>query len=300
MTKSEVLLLIYEILEFRLFQLNDTPVTISSLIMLAAVMIIFVLLSKLTRDMLLDRIFKRLKLDEGTAYTLTRATHYLIMLVGCLVSFQFVGIDLSGLMVIFGALSVGIGFGLQNLTSNFISGLILLVERPIRVGDRVSVGDIEGDVTEINIRSTIIRSLNNISIIVPNSEFVSAQVINWSHGELKVRIDINVGVSYSSDLETVLRCLEEVAQENKDVLKKPAHEVLHLGFGDSAWDMRIRAWIANPKQHNYVRSDINCAIVRKFRENGIEIPFPQRDLHIRSPLPVPFSKNTGNKDDDLN
>ncbi len=288
MPMTEFLTLLNEILKFRLFQLKDSPVTVSSIIMFVAVMVAFVVLSRFTRNVFLGRIFKRLHFDEGTMYTLTRVTHYLIMLMGCMVAFQFIGIDLSGLMVIFGALSVGIGFGLQNLTSNFISGLILLIERPIRVGDRVTIGDTEGDVVEINIRSTEIRSLNNISIIVPNSEFVSSQVINWSHGDLKVRIDIDVGVSYNSDLDTVLRCLNEVAQENKDVLKDPPHEVLHMGFGDSSWDMRLRAWIPNPKKHNNVRSDINCAIVRKFRDNTIEIPFPQRDLNVRSPLPIPL------------
>ncbi len=298
MNVGEILRLFYRILEFQLFQLKDTPVTIASLIMLIIVIVIFILISKMTRNIFLNQIFTRLRLDEGTAFTLTRVTHYLIMLMGCIVAFQFVGIDLSGLMVIFGALSVGIGFGLQNLTLNFISGLILLVERPIRVGDRVTVGEIEGDVIEINIRSTIIRSLNNISIIVPNSEFMSAQVINWSHGELKIRIDIDVGVSYSSDLDAVLQCLNEVAQESKDVLKKPPHEVLHMGFGDSAWDMRIRAWISNPKRHNYIRSDLHCAIIKKFRYHDIEIPFPQRDLNLRSPLPLPVSSavpETGNQ-----
>jgi small-conductance mechanosensitive channel len=292
MAIDEFLTLVKEILKFKLFQLKDTPVTVSSVLLLVIVLVFFVAISKFTRKMFLSRIFKHLRLDEGTIYTLSRVTHYVIMLIGALVAFQFVGIDLSGLMVIFGALSVGIGFGLQNLTSNFVSGLILLVERPIRVGDRVTIGDTEGDVVEINIRSTEIRSLNNISIIVPNSEFVSTQVINWSYGELKVRLDIDVGVSYGSDLDTVFKCLNLAAAETSEVLKTPAHEVLHRGFGDSSWDMRLRVWIADPKRHNYVRSEINCAIVRKFREHGVEIPFPQRDLHVRSPLPVPFTESS--------
>ncbi len=292
MTTDEFFTLIGEILKFKLFQLKDTPVTVSSVIMLIIVLLFFVVLSKAARRVFFSRVFKRLRLDEGTIYTFSRVTHYLIMLIGAMVAFQFVGIDLSGLMVIFGALSVGIGFGLQNLTSNFISGLILLVERPIRVGDRVTIGDTEGDVVEINIRSTEIRSLNNISIIVPNSEFVSTQVVNWSHGDLKVRLDIDVGVSYGSDLDTVYKCLNLAATGNSEVLKTPVHEVLHCGFGDSSWDMRLRVWIANPKRHTYVRSEINCAIVRLFREYNVEIPFPQRDLHLRSPLPIPYTENS--------
>ena len=135
---------------------------------------------------------------------------WLTTLIIAIVAFQTIGINLSGLAVIFGLLSVGIGFGLQNVVSNFIAGLILLFERPISVGDRVTVGDTEGDVMEIKIRATIIRSLNNISIIVPNSEFISGRVINWSHGDAKVRLEIEVGVSYNSDLDLVLASLKEV------------------------------------------------------------------------------------------
>jgi len=123
---------------------------------------------------------------------------------------------------------------------------------------------------------------------VPNSEFVSATVINWSHGDTKIRLEVDVGVSYNSDLDTVLRALQEVAEENPEVLRHPAPEVLHRGLGDSLWNMQLRAWIDTPKRYHQVRSALHCAIVRKFRENGVEIPFPQRDLHVRSPLPVPL------------
>ena len=133
---------------------------------------------------------------------------------------------------------------------------------------------------EINMRSTTIRTLKNVAVIVPNSEFVSAKLENWSYGDETVRLDIDVGVSYESDLEIVIRCLKEVAAEHPEVLRKPAPDVLHLGFGESAWNMRLRVWLAHPRCHPEVHSDINCAIVRKFRENGVEIPFPQRDLHV--------------------
>jgi small-conductance mechanosensitive channel len=227
-------------------------------------------------------------MDQGTRFTLLRISHYTIMIIGTLVGFQFVGIDLSGLAVIFGLLSVGIGFGLQNVTSNFISGLILLFERPIRVGDRVTVGDTEGDVLSINMRSTTILSLDNISIIVPNSQFVSSNVVNWSHGDPKIRVSISVGVSYDSDLDLVLRALQEVAKEHPDVLDQPVSDVLFVGFGDSTWNMALRVWIVDPKRHYNVSSELNIAIVRKFRQYGIEIAFPQRDVHFRTPLPIPL------------
>ncbi|HYT56414.1 MAG TPA: mechanosensitive ion channel domain-containing protein, partial [Verrucomicrobiae bacterium] len=199
------------------------------------------------------------------------------------------GIDLTGLAIILGFLSVGIGFGLQNITSNFVAGLILLLERPIKVGDRIMVGNQEGDVVEINMRSTTIRTLNNVAVIVPNSEFVSSKVENWSYGDETVRVDVNVGVSYESDLETVIRSLREVAAEHPQVLKNPAPDVLHTGFGDSAWNMRLRIWLEDSQRHLEVHSEINCAIVRKFQQNRVEIPFPQRDLHVRSPLPIPIT-----------
>jgi len=270
------------VLDYKLFELNQTPVSLSSIIMFIVLMSVILILSKMLNKFILRRIFSKLNLDASMQFTLLRVTHYVIMIIGAIIAFQFIGINLSGLAVIFGLLSVGIGFGLQNVTSNFIAGLILLFERPIQIGDRVMVGDTEGDVLDINIRSTTIRSLSNVSIIVPNSEFISSRVINWSHGDKKIRIDIDVGVSYNSDLDTVLRCLQEVAVENPKVLKNPEPDVLFRSFGDSSWNMSLRIWLPDPKYHHIIRSEINCAIVQKFRDNKIEIPFPQRDLHLRS------------------
>jgi small-conductance mechanosensitive channel len=287
MLASDIVKVIHEIMNFKLFEINQTVITLASLIVFSFVFAAFSVLSRIVRQLLRGQVFPRLSIDEGTQYTLGRIIHYIIMIIGAVVAFQFVGINLTGLAVVLGFLSVGIGFGLQNVTSNFVAGLILLFERPIKVGDRVTVGDKEGDVIEINIRSTTIRTLNNIAVIVPNSEFISATVVNWSYGDQRVRIEIDVGVSYESDLETVLRTLNEVATQHAEILQVPAPEVLHMGFGDSAWNMRLRAWISRPQRHLQIRSEINCAIVRKFRENGVEIPFPQRDLHVRSPLPLP-------------
>lgn len=277
---SSVILLIRDILHFRLFEINQTPVSIASILMFVLVMFIFFIISRITNRVILKQLFVRLKLDESKSYTVIHITHYLIMIIGAIVSFQFIGIDLSGLAVIFGLLSVGIGFGLQNVTSNFIAGIILLFERPISIGDRVIVGDIEGDVEEISIRSTKIRTLNNVYIIVPNSHFVSGSVINWSHADNKTRIEVPVGVSYHSDLDTVITALLEVATENGVVLKNPEPDVLLREFGDSSWNMVLRVWIPDPKQHHIIRSDLNKAIVRKFRKHNVEIPFPQRDVHI--------------------
>jgi small-conductance mechanosensitive channel len=277
------------VLHYKLFDLNQTPVTPASILMFILIFLIFFLISRIINRGILKRILSRFQLEAGVRYTMVRISHYIVMIIGTVFAFQFVGIDLSGLAVIFGLLSVGIGFGLQNVTSNFMAGLILLFERPIKVGDRVTVGDTEGDVTAINMRATTIQSLDNITIIVPNSEFVSSNVINWSHGDPRIRLVLDVGVSYSSDVDLVIKALYEVAEEHPEVRSSPKPNVLLRGFGDSSWDMRLRVWIDHPKRFYITKSELNIAIVRKFRKYGIEIPFPQRDLHVRSPLPVPFA-----------
>ena len=275
------------VLHYQMFEINRTPVTLSSLFMFVVVVLIFYGVSRFLQRVLKKNLLPFLHIDPSVQYTLSRISHYLIMIIGSIFGFQFIGVNLSGLAVIAGFLSVGIGFGLQNITSNFIAGIILLFERPIKIGDRVTVEQTEGFVTGINMRATTILSLNNISIIVPNSKFIASEVINWSYGDPRVRLVVEVGVSYQSDLDLVLQSLAEVAEENPRVLKTPAADVLFSGFGDSAWNMKLRVWLPDPNHYYPILSELNCAIVRKFRLKGIEIPFPQRDLHLRSLVPVP-------------
>ncbi|MEX0723037.1 MAG: mechanosensitive ion channel domain-containing protein [Gracilimonas sp.] len=289
-TLSESLEYIWDLLQVHLFSIQDNPVTFLKLVVFVLLIIGFAMLASFVKRMLNNRVLPRFVKDSGLRYTLARMTQYVIVVIGIFISFQFLGINLTGLAVIFGFLSVGIGFGLQNVTSNFISGLIVLFERPISVGDRVSVSDIEGDVQEINIRSTTVKTLDNISIIVPNSEFVSKDVINFSHGDTTYRLGIEVGVSYSSDLDKVLKALNEVAEESEHVLKTPKHDVHLRSFGDSSWNMKLFVWVPDVKTRYGVQNELNQAIVRKFAEYDIEIPFPQRDLHVRSGLDM------GNKD----
>ncbi|MFC2082401.1 mechanosensitive ion channel family protein, partial [Bacteroidota bacterium] len=220
-----------KIITYPIFTINQTEISLSSVVIFILILIIFLLFSRFLKNRLLNRILSRFHLEEGFQFTFLRITQYVIISIGVVVAFQFVGIDLSGLTVILGFLSVGIGFGLQNITSNFIAGLILLFERPINVGDRVTVGDTEGDVVNIHIRSTTIKSLNNISIIVPNSEFISSSVINWSHSDKKIRVDLDVGVSYNSDLDLVLKVLKDIALANPEVINKPEPEVQLKNFG---------------------------------------------------------------------
>ncbi len=281
---SEILDYVSDFLQVTLFKIQDTPVTFMSIIIFLIFIIGFTYLASFIKRFLNDRVLPRFISDSGLRYTLARMSQYVIVIIGVFVSFQFLGIDLTGLAVIFGFLSVGIGFGLQNITSNFISGLIVLFERPISVGDRVEVNGIEGDVEEINIRSTKVKTLQNISIIVPNSEFVSKDVINYSHGDPSYLLIVDVGVGYGSDLDKVIQALNEVAEENDHVLENPAHRIHLRSFGDSAWNMKLLVMIPDVKKRYGVLNEINQEIVRKFREYDIEIPFPQRDINFRNAL----------------
>lgn len=290
MDGSSVFSTVKRILTYTLFEINQTPVTLFSIIMFLVVVLAFYLFSRIINRILLKRLLVKMQVQQSIRFMLLRINHYIIVIVGIILAFQFVGINLSGLAVVFGLLSVGIGFGLQNVTSNFVSGLILLLERPIQIGDRVTIGDTEGDVAEINLRSTSIRTLNNISLIVPNSDFISSNVINWSHGDPKIRLDIKVGVSYGSDLNRVIESLKRVARENPEVLDKPEPKVLLWEFADSSWNMELQAWIKEPYEYRRIRSDINCAIVYEFRNRNIEIAYPQRDIHVRSSVPFSLGK----------
>lgn len=281
--ENSVLGQLHEFLTIQLFNLQNTPVTIYSLIVFILFLIVFSIGARIFSRFLFSRLLGGIQMDEGIRFTLIRFTNYFIIFIGVIISFQFIGIDLSGLAVIFGLLSVGIGFGLQNVTSNFIAGLILLIERPIKIGDRIVVNDMEGDVKEINMRSTTIQSLQNISIIVPYADFISGSVVNYSHGgDDRIRVRVEVGVSYGSNLDDVINALRQAALEHPEVLKDPEPIILLTSFGDSSWDMVVTSWILTAKRHHIVASEIRMNIVRLFREHNIEIPFPQRDINFRN------------------
>ena len=199
---------------------------------------------------------------------------------------QATGLDLTSLAFLGGAFGIVIGFGLQNISSNFVSGLILLVERPIKVGDRIEVGNLFGDVTRIGTRSTWIRTNDNVIIIVPNSDFISNRVTNWTANDRQVRFSMPIGVSYGSDVLQVRDILLEVASAHPDILRDPPPEALFVAFGESSLDFELRFWTATRVQTPVsLKSDFYFEIFRRFTEAGIEIPFPQRDLHVRSVSP---------------
>ena len=256
------------------------------IVLLALVLLVWAA-SRVT-DFLANRVLYGRGLDIGVAQAVGTILRYTIIAIGVVVILQSAGINLSALAVLAGALGVGLGFGLQNVTSNFVSGLVILFERPIKVGDRVEVGDVAGDVRRISARATTIVTNDNISIIVPNSDFISEKVTNWSHTGQLVRLMIPVGVSYDSDVEQVRRLLLEAAAAQDGVLQDPKPDVLFLGFGESSLDFGLRVWTRTYTHIPIVlTSELNFIIWHRLKEGGIEIPFPQRDLHVRSGvLPV--------------
>jgi small-conductance mechanosensitive channel len=192
-----------------------------------------------------------------------------------------VGVNATSLAVVFGALSVGIGFGLQTIFNNFISGLILLFERPIQVGDTIEIGGIWAEVKKINVRATVVQTFDNASVIIPNSEFISQQVTNWSFKDRRMRQNLDVGVAYGADIDRVEKTLLEIADGFDSVLKYPSPQVLFIDHGDNALLFRLRFWV-QVEDSAIVPSQIRFAIDKRFRALDIEIPFPQRDIHIRS------------------
>jgi len=188
---------------------------------------------------------------------------------------------LTNLSIVLGAFSVGIGFGLQNIFNNMVSGLILAFERPINVGDVVQVGQLMGTVRSIGLRSSKVKSFDGAEVIVPNGNLISNEMINWTLSDSNRRMDIRIGVAYGTDPEKVLGIMERIAEEHKDVRKKPKPKGYFLEFGDSSLNFRLLAWV-NLDNRLEVESEINVQINKKLAEAGIEIPFPQRDLHIRS------------------
>ncbi len=275
---------IIDVLNYPFINTNQFKVSIWNLLLFLLIITIAFLVSRYLRRFLQNRVLPRLPLDAGIQYTLLRIVHYLIITFGALFAMKTgFSVDLTGVAVILGFLSVGIGFGLQYIAADIVSGFILLFERPVRVGDRLKLDDgVEGRVENISIRSTIIVTNENLAVIVPNSALIQNKLINYSYGSQNVRLNVPVGVAYGSDLETVSKALLEAAQSVEEVLESPPPKVHFSGFGDSSLDFQIRIWINEPHKHPQIASRVNFEIDRCFRKYDIQIPFPQRDLHLRS------------------
>jgi small-conductance mechanosensitive channel len=277
-------------LQHPLIEFGDSAVTMLSLVKIAFWFVLVLALNVLVRRLVVSRLLRRTHFDPGLQFAITKFFGYVFVTLGFYVALVVNGIDLSSLALIAGALGVGIGFGLQNIVSNFVSGLILLAERPVALGDRIEVAGVAGQVTKISLRSTTVVTNDNISVIVPNSDLITHPITNWSYGDPKVQLRIPIGVAYGTDVERLRTLLLEVAAEHPNVLKSPEPMVLFEGFGDSALNFELGVWTQDMAQKpRRFRSSINFAIERKLRENRIEIPFPQRVVHLR-PAPPPESR----------
>lgn len=266
-----------------LFSLGATQITLLGILsILASIALLIFLAAKITR-ILERKILPKYISNTALISTIATLFKYTVLVIGLMIIFQSAGLNLSALSVLAGAIGVGIGFGLQNIANNFISGLIILFERPIKVGDRVEVGNIVGNVTEISARSTTVITNDNISVIVPNSQFIDNTVINWSHNDDKTRFRFPVGVSYKEDPGKIRALLMEVARENNGVLNNPEPMVLFDEFGDSSLNFELMVWTSEyTNMPMILKSQLYYSIFEKFKQHQIEIPFPQRDLHLRS------------------
>jgi small-conductance mechanosensitive channel len=280
------------------FQLGNVPVTPIFLVKSLVYIILIILIARFTRRMIRLHLLVHTSLDIGQKYALERGIGYIVLVVGLIAGLQSLGLNLSTLMVMGGAVGLGIGLGFQTVASNFVAGIILLIERSIKVGDRVEVGELNGDVVRIGPRATWVRTNDNIDVIVPNSEFTEKRVINWTAENRRIRFSIPVGVSYGSNPNQVREILLKVAADNPDVLQDPKPDVIFKGFGSSSLDFELRVWTIHRVQTPQVlKSNLYFPIFRAFGENGIEIPFPQRDLHLKSAnMPIIFRREGEDSD----
>jgi potassium efflux system protein len=238
--------------------------------------------SRMLRALLEDEVLPRAHLARGVPHSIAALAQYTVLLIGFLLAVAAAGFDWSRVTLLAGAFGVGVGFGLQNVINNFVSGLILLFERPIQVGDTVQQGDLFGEVRRIGIRSSTVRTWQGAEVIVPNANLISEQVVNWTLSDRNRRIDLKVGVAYGTDPEQVLALLRRVAEEHPDVLREPPPLALFTDFGDSSLDFELRVWTTQPDRIFVIRSTLAVAIHGALRDAGITIPFPQRDLHLVS------------------
>ncbi|HEY9630282.1 MAG TPA: mechanosensitive ion channel domain-containing protein [Coleofasciculaceae cyanobacterium] len=262
--------------------LGRNSYSVINLLLLAGLLAGLVAFAGTVTNLLRSRVLSLAGLSRGGQEVIAILTRYGLISIGTLIVLQIWGLDISSLTILASALGVGIGFGLQDIAKNFGSGLVLILERPIQIGDFVEIGSFKGTVERIGGRSTEIRTLDHVSIIVPNSRFLSEEVINWNHHNPVSRIHIPVGVAYSTDPQAVRTALLEAAQSHAEVLQNPSPQVFFTGFGESALNFDLLVWITKPSRQFILKSDLYFRIFDLLQERQIEIPFPQRDLHLRS------------------
>jgi small-conductance mechanosensitive channel len=239
-----------------------------------------ILIAKFLRYSLEEDVLTRMQLSPGIAFSVSIVVYYIILLLGFFLAVTSAGFDLDKLTILIGALGVGIGFGLQTLVNNFISGLILIFERPIKVGDVIEVGSLSGKVLRIGIRASSIRTFDGAEVIVPNGNLISAELVNWTRSDQLRRMEILVGVAYGTKPERVIEILEKIPLNHPDVLKETPPVVLFKGFGESSLNFSLMFWTSNFDKWGSIQSDVTKSVNNALAAEGIEIPFPRRDVHL--------------------
>lgn len=281
MNSSTAFSSIWDFLQKPIFNVSGQGISVVSFFYFIVVIIFSVVLSRLIVRFLKKNVYSQTEIERGAQYTLSRLIRYVTVTIGFLIALQMIGFDLSVLAVFGGLFGVGIGFGLQNIFSNFASGIILMLERPIQVGDIVELDGILGKVEEIRFRVAVVNTFDNESIIVPNSELVSEKVTNWSYGgDRTLRLRIPIGVDYGTDIETVENILLEIAEGEEKVLSDPEPQVFFKEHADSSLNFELRVWIPDPRDRIIVKDNIRRKIDKRLNEAGIGIPFPQTDVHF--------------------
>lgn len=273
-----------------IIRIESFVITLKFILIITLGIILAVKISQLIIVTLMDKVYRKYDVNENLRFTFNSTIKMILMIIVLLSTLNALGLSLSSLTVFGSVLGVGLAFGLQNITSNFVSGVILMFGTEIRIGDRIIINNEIVDIERINFRATIVKSLEEKRIIVPNSYFLENSIVNLSNGSPVTRLTLPVGVSYDSDVdfvkEKLLEVAEEMYQDFEIIINNPKPLVYFKSFGDSSLDFELFIWMKNPKEGIKLRSEANFRIFKKFSENNIEIPFPQRDLHLRTKFEV--------------
>ncbi|MGI8670084.1 MAG: mechanosensitive ion channel family protein [Aridibacter sp.] len=261
--------------------IGSIAISLSDIIIFAFTVWLAFALSRVIRFVLQEDIYPRVNLGGGIPYAISTVLHYVILVVGFVLAIAALGVDLTKFTILAGAFGVGLGFGLQNIVNNFVSGLILLFERPVKVNDVVQIGTHQGDLKSIGLRASVLRTLDGAEVIVPNGQLISEEVTNWTFSDQQRRLDVNVGVAYGSNPRQIMDLLTKVGLDNEEILDEPPPRTIFVGFGNNSLDFQFRAW-TDRDSWVVIKSDLTLAVHDILTEAGIEIPFPQRDLHLRS------------------